>query len=58
MDDKLILLGIGLFAVVWNLVFLWFIFTGKLEIEYGFVLCAITSALPVFYFDLRMRNRD
>lgn len=56
MDDELILLGIGLFAIVWNVVFLWFVFTGKLEVEYGFALCVFTAALPVVYFDLKVRK--
>ena len=55
MEDK-IFVGLVLFAVVWNLVFLWFIFTGKLEIEYGFALCAITAGIPSAYFDLRMKK--
>lgn len=56
--EEIIFLGLVMFAVVWNLVFLWFIFTGKLEIEYGFALCAITAGIPIAYFDLKMRNHD
>lgn len=54
--EDIIFLGLVMFAIVWNLVFLWFIFTGKLEIEYGFGLCAITAGIPIAYFDLKMKK--
>ena len=55
MEDT-IFVGLVLFAVVWNLVFLWFIFTGKLEVEYGFALCGLAASLPIIYFDLKVRK--
>ena len=56
MDDDMIIFALGLFAVVWNAVFLWFVFEGKLEVEYGFGLCAITAGIPIAYFDLKMKK--
>ncbi len=54
--EDIIFIGLVLFAIGWNFVFLWFIFTGKLEIEYGFGLCAITAGIPIAYFDLKMKK--
>lgn len=56
MDDDMIILALGLFAIVWNAVFLWFVFEGKLEVEYGFALCLLAAALPIIYFDLKVRK--
>ena len=54
--EDIIFIGLVLFAIGWNFVFLWFVFTGKLEVEYGFALCVFTAALPVVYFDLKVRK--
>ena len=54
--EDIIFIGLVMFAVVWNLVFLWFVFEGKLEVEYGFALCLLVAALPIIYFDLKVRK--
>lgn len=58
MDDRyMIYLGFVLFAAVWHMVFLWFIFTGGISLVWGFFSCLFVTTIPALYCEwMRLMN--
>lgn len=50
-DRDMILCGFVLFAVMWHVVFLWFIFTGRISLVWGFFACLFVTMIPVLYVE-------